>query len=368
MKHYEKLLLALMLPLCVSCVHDHQEPKFNGRPEELSLPVMARIISELPMDGENFKEVHEAVSSSSDNGYDEEYMMSDLIESPGSGVGDVFLPTRSSSYSRPMRELLAEYFEEHALTKTGGTDACLEAISASDMQIYWPYSENWDGKAAPVITFDPQTGEDSNYGYEPGSGKRVEVTEELARERPVWVVNLNDDSEYTPVDFFERASADSEEEGKMLSIRSIKALRNYDSWFGGASEFFVKCGAVDGFRAKTEEEMRNYHPEVTDFMVVVKRNQVGKTIPFNALLLSDYTPQMEKIAFLVTEDDGGTVNTWDCEAVVKYSSKSYGFNLSIPYRDKDDIVWRGQLSRAFFEGKNTVEGRFGDMVITFDLR
>ena len=33
------------------------------------------------------------------------------------------------------------------------------------MQIYWPYSENWDGKDLPIITFDPEDGAKTNIGY-----------------------------------------------------------------------------------------------------------------------------------------------------------------------------------------------------------
>ena len=54
--------------------------------------------------------------------------------------------------------------------------------------------------------------------------------------------------------------------------------------------------------------------------------------------------------------------------MVKYNSKSYGFEINIPYKDRDDIVWRGQLSSSFFEGKDEVSGRFGDVVVTFALR
>ena len=42
-----------------------------------------------------------------------------------------------------------------------------DALSASGMQIYWPYSEAWDGAAMPVITFDPESEALSNVGYEP---------------------------------------------------------------------------------------------------------------------------------------------------------------------------------------------------------
>ena len=264
----------------------------------------------------------------------------------------------------------------------------MDFLSESDVQIYWPYSEDWDGTTLPVITYDPGYGAETNLGYVLAYGENgaevvdtVLVDEAMAMSRPVWVINRNDDSGFTPLEMFLKSSgADlalkpepgqslvGEEESRMLFIKSFQALRNYDSWFGGASEFFIKCGAVDGFKAATDAELKTYTPSVTDFMVVVKRRQVGKIIPLDALLLTSLTPQMENIAFLITEDDGGKSTSWKCSAVVKYNSKSYGFEISIPYRDNDDIVWRGQLSRSFFEGKDEVSGRFGDVVVTFALR
>ena len=142
--------------------------------------------------------------------------------------------------------------------------------------------------------------------------------------------------------------------------------RNFDSWFGGASEFFIKCGSASGFKAKTDDELRLYNPEVTDFMIVVKRKQVMEQVAVDAVLVTDFTPQIEKIAFMIIEDDGGTTTSWKCSASAKYQSKTYGFDLDLPYKDKDDIAWRGQLAAEYFqEGETT--GKFGDVWVTFRL-
>ncbi len=192
----------------------------------------------------------------------------------------------------------------------------------------------------------------------------------------MWVLNRNSDSAFTPLELFESSSAacaslSGEVRGsdrKVLLLRSFKALKNFDSWFGGASEFFIKCGAVDGFRATTDEELKLYTPSVTDFLLVVKRSQVGYSIPLNAVLLTDFTSQMEKLAFSIMEDDGGETKSWKCEAVVKYKSRSYGFTVDLPYRDKDDIVWRGQLSCDYLSSGRFVSDRFGETELTFELR
>lgn len=378
--------LFVLVLACTACAKG--KDAVPGQAESVfSLRDVAEIMSELPMEESHLAEVFDAVSASSQNGYDEEYMLSDLVGNPGAGVGDTRPQGKASRYSRPLRDLLAEYFRSTAPASTRSApdaEACMRILEASDIQIYWPYSEDWDGEAFPIITFDPGDGSEYNYGYQLGPGadgklekEPVYVDEQVAMSRPVWVINNNGDSHLDPVrtvflDGIPEADVSALEEGlpgNMLYIRSLKMLRNYDSWFGGASEFMIKCGAVDGFRATSEEDLAKYRPSVTDCVVVVKRRQLGMNIPLGVLLLTDYTPQMEKIAFLVTEDDGGEIENWKCEATVKWQSKSYGFTLNIPYRDRDDIVWRGQLSRSFFErGGRFTTDRFGDVEITFELR
>lgn len=351
----------------------------------LALSDVAGIVSELPLEKDQLDEVYDAVNSSSGHGYDEEYTMSHLFSDPGSGVGDSTGPTKSSSYRTPLKKLFADYFQSRCASKSGLADAeaYIRSLSESDIQIYWPYSENWDGMTYPIITFDPGFGAESNYGYmisfDKGGARVVDsvlVTEAVAQSRPVWVINRNDDSAFTPLDMFSDASPKATAAGgtgggdipKTLSIRSMKMLRNYDSWFCGASEFFIKCGAPDGFRAKTDEELKLFTASVTDFMVVIKRSQVNRSVDVNTIMLTDFTPQMDKIVFMITEDDGGKVTSWKCQATVKFNSKSYGFDIDIPYRDKDDIVWRGQLSGSFFGSRTLTSGRFGDVAVTFELK
>jgi len=421
------LLLALVPAACDPGVLENRE-----EPEpvagSVSLPEVARLLSALPIGGEQLSEVHAAVSASSANGYDEEYTMRDLFESPGAGVGDrtgkgsgagTEAGARKGSgpaqYGAPMRSLIENHLREQYRTKAGETDgeavqAYLDALAASDTQIYWPYSEEYDGKTLPVITFDPGGDATTNIGYKTrvdASGKRtveeIIVDEDYARDHPVWVVNNNSDSAYTSLEMRRRedpdwgqggeilvkdgapaaagspegsgngrkaaggTKGDGDGDSKMLVLKYFKMNRNYDSWFGGASEFFVKCGSVNGFKAKSESEMQDYYPSITDFMIVVKRKDLGVYRPFNAVLISDYTDQIEDFCLLVTEDDGGTRTSWKCSATVKVQSKSYGFDLDIPYHDRDDIVWRGTLSRRYFEKNSGITGHFGDVELTFGI-
>jgi hypothetical protein len=58
---------------------------------------------------------------------------------------------------------------------------------------------------------------------------------------------------------------------------------------------------------------------------------------------------------------------WDCSAVVKINSKSYGIDISIPVHKRDDIVWRGQLTRRWIEANSDLTGHFGDVDLTFEV-
>ncbi len=384
-----KLSFVVLGFLALSCTEEQIVAPLDPD-SSISLSGIARMMSQLPLQEEHLTEVFDAVNSSAGNGYDEEYMMSDLMRSPGAGVGDEAKGiTRAANYKQPLRDLIAEYIESEYSTRSGKgeVEKFLGELEESDVQIYWPYSENWDGKSLPLITYDPGYGAIDNmaymiskdeYGYNVVDS--LIVDEEMAQERAVWVINRNDDAEFAPVNYFEEdgllaASADEigSDKSRRLMIKSVKMLRNYDSWFGGASEFFIKCGAVDGFRANDEDELKLYTPSVTDMMVVVKRGKIGLNVPVKSLLLSEYTSQMEEIAFLIHEDDGGKRTSWKCSAVVKIKSKSTGFELDIPYRDQDDIVWRGQLAQSFFRDKSgdfksEVCERFGDVEVTFELR
>jgi hypothetical protein len=125
----------------------------------VGLDEVAEVLSDLPLNLSHMQEVHDAVTSSSGNGYDEEYTMRILFESPGKGVGDI--PTRSGEiYDEPLRDLIESYVRAGIQTRSGGkvysADSFLSALISSDIQIYWPYSENWDGRTLPIITFDPE--------------------------------------------------------------------------------------------------------------------------------------------------------------------------------------------------------------------
>ena len=385
-----KKCMILFLCVLVAC---EEVDRSEERTEAAVVPLedVARMLSALPIGTGQVGEVRDAVAASVANGYDEEYMMADLFRSPGSGVGDAATKAGPARiYEAPLRDLIEAYAA--TATKAGGPVPDLVALRASDVQIYWPYSEQaFSGEELPVVTFDPGDGSTANIGYwrlPDGSVEEIIVDEEYARHHPVWVVNRNDDSAYPSLELLRKLHPEWEGGGlvavpsgagrregtkadedkiRTLVLKSFAMKRQFDPWLAGASEFFVKLGAIDDFYASTEAELLLYQPQITDFMIVVRRIQIGQHLPLNAMLVSNWTEQLTTCALMVTEDDGGTRTTWKTEGEVKIKSKTYGFSLSIPFTSRDDIVWRGNLSGKYFERYNSVSGRFGDVDLTFEI-
>ena len=158
------IVLSLIMFAADSCEVLDNDPDKHVKDEDstyVGLEEVAEMLALIPLKSSHLNEVHNAVTSSSDNGYDEEYTMKNLFERPGAGVGD--LEVRSGDiYENPLRDLIREHVYGLAATRSGAEgvdpDRFLDELMSSDIQIYWPFSDKWDGDGMPIITYDPEDG------------------------------------------------------------------------------------------------------------------------------------------------------------------------------------------------------------------
>ena len=77
--------VAFLLSVLSCEVLDNDIEKHEGKDVIIcvELDEVAEVLSDLPLNLSHMQEVHDAVTSSSMNGYDEEYTMRILFESPG---------------------------------------------------------------------------------------------------------------------------------------------------------------------------------------------------------------------------------------------------------------------------------------------
>ena len=86
--------------------HEDQDDRFT-----VGLDQVAQILSSVQLEKVHLDEVHDAVLASSYNGYDEEYTMKDLFESPGRGVGEKTTSVKSAAakYSNPLKDVIESH-------------------------------------------------------------------------------------------------------------------------------------------------------------------------------------------------------------------------------------------------------------------
>lgn len=158
MERYFVLVASLMLSvLAASC--EILDDDIDRHTSAIELRDMARMFSEIPIGLSHVKEVHSAVLNSSSNGYDEEYTMRHLFLSPGSGVGTQLedsIQTRVGTGGNDLRDLIENYARGLMTKSSDATfslrmdpETFLNELQNSDIQIYWPYSDRWDGKLCP---------------------------------------------------------------------------------------------------------------------------------------------------------------------------------------------------------------------------
>lgn len=372
------VLCAVVSVALMSCTKQGLSPEIPQHGQTELLERTAELLASAAADERLRQEVYAAVKESYDAGYDEEYTFRNVLHAPSRGTG--FRGTRSQEQGEmSLKDFIIEAVSSG--TRSGDGAALLDSLADARVQIYWPYSQRWNGKDVPVVTFDHLGDTPWNYGFVLRSApdgtcalSRVLIDEEYAKDHPVWVVNMNRDMDYRPIVACEdtpRRSMDNPSKlGEIiysLMLKSFTANKNYDCWLAGASEFFIKVGAVESFTASTEAEMLLYTPTVTDFYIVVRRGEIGERKDINTILVSDWTTQMTSIAMMIIEDDGGRQTKWETEIMVKVDSKSYGIAVSIPLNVRDDIVWRGSLSSRYLFSTQAEHTVFSDVEVEMEI-
>lgn len=147
------------------------------------------MLSSLPLNSEVCSEVAAVVEQSVKYGLDEDFMFRELW-APETKV--------SSAQKSLLKQQIDGYLKANTGTKSG-SNSIENILKNTDISIYWPYCEDWDGKALPTITCPPKDeNQDWNYGYKLNEQndivelETVIVNEEYAMVNPVWIIKDTD--------------------------------------------------------------------------------------------------------------------------------------------------------------------------------
>ncbi len=353
-------------------------------PATLERKNLALLLTSLPMTGESYQEVFDAVSVANDNGLEEAYYFSEILtDTPEENK---IATLRSASLKgKGLGQLIKETLSKEAELRSGGigAGAVLDAdkIANSNLQIYWPYAEDWDGSTPPVITFAPEDeDQDWNYAYK-RNGERIDtiiVDEEYMMNNPVWIVNTSD-RKYEDLPAFSKGEnvANNTLYVQRKSTPAVKETRNgvsvpvytvrlgrfmsskqYDKVWSGGSEFVVQMGYIEHFKLENAENLSSLDPRITHAKVSRSRKDIRKRrwADLNSLLISDWHPKSSEAAFMIHEEDQGGNDHFEITVTAKVGPVSISAPIKIPHKSGDDLVYKNVISRNFILSTNNKQG------------
>lgn len=266
------------------------------------------------------------------------------------------------------KSLLGELMKQYANTpdvRSGNEIVALDLsqLEESNLQIYWPYSENWDGVTPPTITFLPEDEDQEwNIGYfvEDGEIDTLLVDEDFAEKRPLWVINLRDTifKEYIP----EGISGENQQFAEAAAIGDpvyttylgkFMASEQHDAFWAGGSEFVVLVGTPSDFSV-SESGRINFNSDIVRLPVYRSRKDIRKKrwVDLYQPIVSDWTDDIKEIAFVVVEEDQGSSANETVELSATWLGKEYKFGFSLPTRSRDDIITNRKYARSYVFSTN----------------
>lgn len=205
-----------------------------------NLKHIALAVASVSGDKTVFNEVQAAVRASLNIGLDEQYRFKDALNPSQSKITAL----RSSAVGEFGKKMMDALKNSGLRSSSTGEDMETFLIS-EDVQIYWPYSEDWDGVTEPVVTFDPIAEVDENIGFkrvlqEDGTFRidTVVVNEAYACKNPVWVVNFceNDEADIEQAEL-KAARLKNTATVHQVSVGWVKSTKHYDGFFHGGDEY-----------------------------------------------------------------------------------------------------------------------------------
>ena len=142
--------LIASLSLCLFACSNTDEPMTTQSTSDGSDKIVyddskaiADLMTSIPLTEEIVNEVFSAVTNGIENGIEESYYFADVLSESA----------KSATRSTNSESKLGAEIRRILNTTPSNSNIDNDILEFGDYQIYWPYSEDWDGKTKPVITF-----------------------------------------------------------------------------------------------------------------------------------------------------------------------------------------------------------------------
>ena len=319
-------------------------------------------ISSSSVEKDFIKEVHNNVSSSLSLGLDEVFYLSELVNDDqkiNKGINRNLLKSSLNSNVIKSSKLMAS----NVVSNKSQTDIG-EIIKKGDYNIYWPYSENWNGEESPAIVFLDEANENNldvaallpirangEVRYD-----TIIVNEEYAQQHPVWVLSKKSDVPYKDIPhladgkrakngtYFQpavntdhyksnvkksvKASSSADNKVYQMKLGDFMAERHYDPWLKGGSEFYflftetATNSVVPGSGIGMSTQINRI------FIDRPRKTIKNKSwVNVNQIAVSHWRPEVFKSALVIIEKDTDSWEPKDKDA------EKINFDIPITYME-----------------------------------
>lgn len=189
--------------LMASCSNDDLEnaslpdvmSKTKSAENTVELSTVAQLLASIEIDQSVMNEVKAGVQRSRKYGLDEEYRFTDMLKPSLSKI------QRFSVSSLLLQKMTDALNVKQEQLKSGiSTSDFLNYLSDNDIQIYWPFSDKWDGYSLPILL---SATDNNDWVCKPVLTKNgfiemdtVKLTREFVKNNTVWIISMNE----TPYD------------------------------------------------------------------------------------------------------------------------------------------------------------------------
>lgn len=289
-------------------------------------------------------------------------------------------------------------FNSSQIARKMESDSLFNYLSENDIQIYWPYSQNWDGATTPVITYLSDNNANWSYGYKKIKDKdgsfeidTLIVNAEYLKNNTVWIINKNN-TPYDELPNFEQGEVVNKEGVFFYSEVGKKQMKEKQSkGIGELAGSSVYIGSLcffggDAIGGALAVEFVWGHTSGGIFgtplsgvtnrtRISLLKAEVGKDKQINYNIQPQWFVQQGTNALVVLEKDGGSAKS--LIRTIFFKGDSYGeqeamVDVRIDYERNDDWLFDEILNRnsIFGPDNKTAEGewkRYQDKDMWFTL-
>lgn len=308
------------------------------------IPSTAKLLSMIEINKTTIEEVKSRVSKSIKYGLGESARFTDIIHPENSKIYKI--PTKSALYESLYDVCLnLKEFKDESKVKE-----YLSLLSNTDLEILWPYAEDWKGEKNPFIAF---VSDDQNYIYRPKKDNKgtfyfdtIAVTADYIKNNPVWIISESsmpydklpdfEKGEFTNKDgmFFysdyaiEKTQKRTRAYEPGVYLATMRTTEAFESGLGGSNgEFYFYWLNVDNGRGGYTSMYRR-----------INSSEVNDELQLNYKIRSPWGSAEVTNGLIIYESDGGKDKTGSRTLIYNNGTGNKNIPVSFPYQKNDDFI------------------------------